>query len=349
MYAAFGLIATLLTWAIAVGWTVDPNMLSLHAFYKARLTRAYLGASNRRRRRAQRRITEAVVGDDLPLAELRNCRRGGPYHIVNATLNLVGGRDLSTAQRSAANFILTQHYCGSLRTGYRPTNRYMRGGMTLGTAVSISGAAASPNMGSKTPTAALAMLMTFFNVRLGYWAATPDAEGWQFGQARLWPFYTLREFLSQTHDLSSFCYLTDGGHFDNTGLYALIERGCRYIVIVDCGADARPCFADLGDAIRRCRIDFGTEFDLDLSPVIPAGQRGDRRAESHYLAGRITYSVPHLRRLHRTSMTEAGQIDASGYLIVVKPMRGERNGGCAAVRVREHRFPPADHGRPVVR
>ncbi len=338
VHAAFGLITTLLTWAIAIGWTVDPNMLSLHSFYKARLTRAYLGASNRRRRHTQRRITEAVVGDDVPLAELRNCRRGAPYHIVNATLNLVGGRDLSTAQRSAANFILTQNYCGSPRTGYRPTSEYMRGGMTLGTAVSISGAAASPNMGSKTPTAALAMLMTLFNVRLGYWAPTPNSEGWHFGQARLWPFYTLREFLSQTHDLSSFCYLTDGGHFDNTGLYALVERGCRYIVVVDCGADPSPCFADLGDAIRRCRIDFGTEFDLDLSPAIPSGEGGRRRTEGHYLLGTITYSTAHLRRLHRIGLGDAAALDRTGYIIVVKPMRG----GSETVDVRQYGFENGD-------
>ncbi len=334
VHAAFGLITTLLTWAIAIGWTVNPNMVSLHGFYKARLTRAYLGASNRRRRGSGMRITEAVVGDDLPLAELRNCRRGGPYHLVNTTLNLVGGRDLSTAQRSAANFILTQNYCGSLRTGYRPTQHYMRGGMTLGTAVSISGAAASPNMGSKTPTAALAMLMTFFNVRLGYWAPTPNADGWEFGQARLWPFYTLREFLSQTHDLSSFCYLTDGGHFDNTGLYALIERGCRYILVIDCGADPQPCFSDLGEAIRRCRIDFGAEFELDLDPIVSAGSDGVCAARSHYVAGTVTYSAAHLRRLHGVDMASARAIDPVGYIIVVKPMRV----GNETVDVRQYGF-----------
>ena len=60
----------------------------------------------------------------------------------------------------------------------------------------------------------------------------------------------MREFLSQTNDLSSYCCLTDGGHFDNTGLYSLVQRGCRHIVVVDCGADpAPPSFEDLGDAL----------------------------------------------------------------------------------------------------
>ncbi|MDB5035499.1 MAG: hypothetical protein JWQ98_2740 [Chlorobi bacterium] len=319
IHGAFCLMTTFLACAVALGWTVDPNMLSIHAFYKARLTRAYMGASNQARRVQQKEINEAVEGDDLPLTSLRNCQRGGPYHLINTTLNLVAGRDLATAQRSAANFILTQGYCGSARTGYRSTKHYLSGGFTLGSAVSVSGAAASPNMGSKTPTSSLAMLMTMFNVRLGYWAPTPNKESWQSPQARLWPFYTLRELLSQTNDLSSYCYLTDGGHFENTALYALVERGCRYIVLADCGADPRPCFSDLGDAIRRCRIDFGIEVDLNIIPVKvkPDGDGDERYGTQHFVVGRIRYSEAHARTLGwKQCETKESR---TGYIIVVKP------------------------------
>ena len=75
---------------VGLGWMSDPNVLSMHSFYKARLVRAYLGASNADRRGAQ--ITEAVAGDDLPLRALCNHDRGAPYHLVNTTLNLVGER-----------------------------------------------------------------------------------------------------------------------------------------------------------------------------------------------------------------------------------------------------------------
>ncbi|MEP7220171.1 MAG: hypothetical protein ABI876_14705, partial [Bacteroidota bacterium] len=110
IHGAFCLMTTFLACAVALGWTVDPNMLSIHAFYKARLTRAYMGASNQARQVQQKEIYEAVEGDDLPLTSLLNCQRGGPYHLINTTLNLVAGRDLATAQRSAANFILTRGY-----------------------------------------------------------------------------------------------------------------------------------------------------------------------------------------------------------------------------------------------
>ncbi|HKQ53257.1 MAG TPA: hypothetical protein VJT74_12865, partial [Pyrinomonadaceae bacterium] len=290
LLTALGLLAGLMVWIIALGWMVDPNAVSMHQFYKGRLVRAYLGASNVRRFNERKEITEAVAGDDVPLAKLKNCQRGAPYHLINTTLNLVAGRDLTTAQRSAASFVLAQNYCGSSRTLYRQTWQYMSGRLTLGAAVAASGAAVSPSMGAKKPTAALAMLMTLLNVRLGYWAPTPNHENWMQAQPRLWPFYLLREFLSQTNDLSSYCYLTDGGHFDNTGLYSLVERGCRYIVMADCGADPQPCFEDLGDVIRRCRIDFGTEIDLDIEPFLKGSAQGQ---EQQFVVGTIKYSRKH--------------------------------------------------------
>lgn len=313
-----GLLAAVVVWIVALGWMVDPNAVAMHQFYKGRLVRAYLGASNvRRNRHGKKEITETVAGDDLVLESLHNCDRGGPYHIINTTLNLVGGRDLATAQRSASSFTLSQGYCGSGRTDYRPTTHYMSGLLSLGTAVAASGAAVSPNMGSKKPTAALAMLMTLLNVRLGYWAPTPSGEAWRSSQPRLWPLYLLREFFSQTNDVGTYCYLTDGGHFDNTGLYSLIERGCRYIILVDCGADPKPsCFQDLGEAIRRCRIDFGTEIDLSLDSLVNV--ENDRGC----VFGRIRFSAHHLRALLKESEEpeDSESVDeGTGIIIYVKP------------------------------
>jgi len=314
-----GLLAGACVWVGALGWMVDPNSVSMHQFYRSRLVGAYLGASNLlRRKQGDKEITENVFGDDLPLESLANPSRGAPYHLINTTLNLVGGRDLATAQRSASSFILSQKFCGSRRTGYRPTSLYMNGQLSLGTAIATSGAAVSPNMGSKKPTAALAMLMTLLNVRLGYWAPTPNKEAWKLSQPRLWPFYLIREFLSQTNDVSTYCYLTDGGHFDNTGLYSLIERGCRYIVLVDCGADPHAKFQDLGEAIRRCRIDFGTEIDLSLDNFM-----GARSNVQHcVVAGTVTYSCAHINKLEGTELEEEIEEHKklrTGTILYIKP------------------------------
>jgi len=198
--------------------------------------------------------------------------------------------------------------------------------------VAISGAAASPNMGAKTPSAALAMLMTLNNVRLGYWAPTPSMDAWTSPQARLWPYYTLREFLSQTNDLAQYCYLTDGGHFENTALYSLIERGCKYIVLLDCGADPRPpCFADMGDALRRCRMDFGTEIELDIKPL-----QSDKKkiAQEHWIVGTIKFSEDHLAKLQRRGE------DPYGILIWIKPtLTGDEPADVRQYAIENRNFP----------
>ncbi len=304
-------ISTVMAWALAVGWTVDPNLISLHHFYKSRLTRAYLGASNPKRTRDGRRITEADEGDDVPLWKVLDAvHRGAPYPLINTTLNLIGARDLATEQRRSDRFLLSPGFCGSSRTSYRPTREYMGGSLGLGTAVAVSGAAVSPVMGSLTPNAALTVVMALLNVRLGYWIPTPGKSRWRAVTATVWPWYMMKEVLSQTNDLSSYCYLTDGGHFDNTGVYSLIERCCRHIVFVDCGADPNRRLDDLAIVIRRCRIDFGTEVDIDLSAL--HSEQGP--AEDRCLAaGRILYSDEHANRL---GIAQEGR---EGSLTVIKP------------------------------
>jgi hypothetical protein len=287
-------IVLLTGFVICTGWLADPNLLSIHGFYKARLARAYLGASNTARRNEE--ITDMAPGDDVNLTALWNHDAGGPYHIINTTLSLVGGSDLAMSQRSAENFIMSRYHCGSARAGYRPTAEYMEGQLSLATAAAISGAAVSPNMGSKTPSAALALFLSLFNVRLGFWAPTPAGRRWREPHARLWPFYILRETLSNTGQIGAYCYLTDGGHFDNTGLYALVERGCRFIVVCDCGADPNLQFEDMGVAIRRCRIDFGTEIDLRIDDFADQSER-DRISKTHVVWGTITYQPEHLHML----------------------------------------------------
>ena len=322
-------IALMIGAVIAVGWLADPNLLSLHGFYKERLARAYLGASNAARKNEE--ITDAAPGDDVRMTALWNHDAGAPYHLVNTTLSLVGGSDLAMSQRSAENFVMSRYHCGSARTGYRCTADYMSGKLSLGTAAAVSGAAVSPTMGSQTPSAALALLLSLFNVRLGFWAPTPSGRRWNEPHARLWPFYLLRETLSNTGTLGTYCYLTDGGHFDNTALYALVERGCRYIVVCDCGADPRLGFEDIGVAIRRCRIDFGVEIDLHID-AFRAREDASDTARTHVVWGTIKYQREHLEMLGLDTAKNAGVI------VWVKPSVTALN----AADVRQYRLAHAD-------
>jgi hypothetical protein len=152
-------------------------------------------------------------------------------------------------------------------------------------------------------------------VRLGYWVPTPGGMDWEAPQARFWPFYLLREFFSHLADTGSHCYVTDGGHFENTGMYSLVERGCQSIVLTDCGADPDCVFDDLANLVRRCRIDFGAEITFpSLTPFSRETLAADRKP---YVRGEIHYSRAHLGALGWELADD--EKTPVGHLLVVKP------------------------------
>jgi hypothetical protein len=96
----------------------------------------------------------------------------------------------------------------------------------------------------------------------------------------------LKEPMVRLQALMRNVHLSDGGHFENLGLYELIRRHCRYVIVSDCGADPEVAFDDLANALRRVREDFGVEIDLDVEPLRPGP---DKRSAQHAVVGTIHY------------------------------------------------------------
>jgi hypothetical protein len=71
------------------------------------------------------------------------------------------------------------------------------------------------------------------------------------------------------------------------GLYELVRRRCRYIVICDAEEDGDLQFGGIGMAIRKCRIDFGAEITLDLRPLTHIGDT--QFSSTHCVIGSIRY------------------------------------------------------------
>jgi hypothetical protein len=281
---------TVLAWMIlalglasfVAGFFVDVNRFSLHRMYRNRLVRAYLGASNRDRR------PNPVSGFDprdgeVRLASLRPAQDGEAmrlFPIVNVTLNLIRGEKLAWQERQSESFSMTPLHCGNFYEGYRRTEDYgsHHGGVSLGTAMAISGAAASPNMGYvSTPT--LTFLLGLFNARLGMWLANPNESGKRVVSSagpRHATVHLLRELLGATNRYSPYVNLSDGGHFDNLGLYEVVLRRCRLVVVSDAACDPGFGFGDLGNAIRKIRIDFGIpiEFERPGIAILPRATNG---------------------------------------------------------------------------
>jgi hypothetical protein len=259
--AALGLVLIV---GLVASCRVNINRFSLHALYRNRIIRGFLGASNRKR--APNRFTNFDESDNLRVHELwphgekigpRNWR---PFHVVNMALNLAASKNLAWQERKAESFTASPLHSGSSQLGYRDSKTYGDGeGISLGTAVAISGAAASPNMGyhSSPP---LALLLTLFNVRLGWWLGNPGTAGEKTYNRSSPPFAIkplLFELFGQTTDTADYVYLSDGGHFENLALYEMVRRRCRYIVVIDAGCDKEFAFDDLGNAVRKIWIDFG--------------------------------------------------------------------------------------------
>ncbi len=295
---------------------IDINLFSFHSFYSNRLMRCYLGASRDPAARRPNGFSQFDLHDDLDLAPPKDDTHPlKPLHIVNAALNVSKSENLAWQERKALSFALTPLYCGyatdpTLAHGeddgarsYCPTAAFMkepryRGGkLGLATAMAISGAAASPNMGHHT-SPALAFLLTVFNVRLGRWMRNPrvpintarNVSNWRRSIQASEIFrirYLLMELFGATTESDDYVYLSDGGHFDNLGIYELVRRGCRYIIASDAGADPNYQFEDLGNAIRKCRIDFGVSIDLDPSVIRPRDETGLSTATC--VIGKIDY------------------------------------------------------------
>ena len=254
-----------------MGWFVDINRFSLHAGYRDRLIRAYLGASRGSRRRPNP-FTGFDEDDNVQMAELRGNR---PFHVVNMALNLVAGKDLAWQDRKAETFTASPLHAGSFRLGYRDTAEYglHRGhqdvAISLGTAVAISGAAASPNMGYHS-SPVVTFLLALFNVRLGWWLGNPGPAGnrtFDTPGPRFAPGSLFAEAFGLTDNDHPYVYLTDGGHFENLALYEMVLRRCRYIVVSDGGQDGEFTFEDLGNALSKIRVDLGVPIKFGRIPL----------------------------------------------------------------------------------
>jgi hypothetical protein len=302
--------------AWVAGRFVDVNIFSLQGVYASRLIRCYLGASRTKvnlhtdrprgaspHSHGPDRNANLITGfdplDDMPLADLKvggptpveGLRKKeqpttyrGPVLLINTALNLVRGEELAWQERKAESFVLTARYCGCRNTGYRPTEGY-GAGLGLGAAMSISGAAVSPNMGYHS-SGAVTALLTLFNARLGAWLDNPREPCWQARGPRSSCWHPLKELLGRTDDRYKYVYLSDGGHFENLGVYELVRRRCRFIILCDGTADPDFRFQDLGNLIRKVRIDFGVRIEIDLSGL---QRRQDGRAASHAAIGKIHY------------------------------------------------------------
>lgn len=328
-WAVAGVLVFLALVGLVMGWFVDINRFSLHAAYRDRLIRAYMGAS-RGSQRQPHPFTGFDEDDNLQLREMRGNR---PLHIVTMALNLVGGDDLAWQDRKAEPFTASPLHAGSFHLGYRDAQEYGlhrdgRGALSLGTAMAISGAAASPNMGYHS-SPVVTFLLALFNVRLGWWLGNPGRAGdktWNTPGPRFAPSPLFAEAFGLTDDQHPYVYLSDGGHFENLGLYEMVLRRCHFIVVSDGAEDSSFTFEDLGNAVSKIRIDLGVPIrfdrilirprpkDLEVYDVRSEEAKGKEITQPYCALARICYSC-----VDGIPAGEERGKDVDGWLLYIKP------------------------------
>ncbi|MCZ4291144.1 patatin-like phospholipase family protein [Hoeflea alexandrii] len=300
---------------IFVSLTFSENANTLHGLYRDRLNTAFALGPNKPGE-AKDRKKEA---QSLALSELET--DVAPLLLINATLNATRYSDKEYDEdeikrdafdpakrgRRAEFFQFSKTHIGSDATGYVCPGQYDQSNrkVDLATAVAISGAAVSSNSG-RVGTPLLSPTLALLNLRLGYWLDNPNSIAGEYNVPKwteIFSLYLLQEAFGLLRTSSRKLLLSDGGHIDNIGLYQLLKRRCKVIIVIDSEADPAMNFGALADAQRFARIDLGHRIDIDWMPIrASARNRSANRTESvsksdpshgnHFAIGKILYSGP---------------------------------------------------------
>ncbi len=286
---------------LIAAYKIPINKVSIHRYYRDRLMETFTPD-----------VCKVITGKDPYEASKANTHQlhkclpdevnDMPYHIINTNVILVESNIAKFRGRGGDNFILSPLFSGSNATGWLDTEKFADGSITLPTAVAISGAAANSDSGvagkGLTINPLISILMSIFNLRLGYWTVNPNNKEIQPDQS-VNPNYLVPGFWGtlgrkKINEDSKFVQLSDGGHFENLAIYELIRRHCRLIVCCDAEQDGGFVFQSLSNIIEKARVDFGVEIKIksdDLNKLVYRQYDDDEIdfADQGYLVADIIY------------------------------------------------------------
>jgi hypothetical protein len=247
---------------------LDINVASLHHYYRAKLSDAFLLRPS------------GEPADPMNLSTFDG--RRALFPIINCALNVPNSKDPVMRGRLSDVFAITPVAAGAGVLGYLDTPSWEKSNpnLDLGSTIALSGAAVSPQMGLRTKRYA-SFWLTALNLRLGIWLRRPGNTSRGPG---LWQL--VKEMTATADEHGAFLNISDGGHIENLGVYELLKRRCRFIVAIDGENDPTMTFHALTNLQRLAYIDFGIVLDLNLDDL-RLGEAGYSR--SHFQLCRIFY------------------------------------------------------------
>jgi hypothetical protein len=296
--------------AVYFAFFTNINYLGLYRFYRDRLMEAFMPSSASLKSwgtgysEADRYSIADLWPQDVPLPiqqneAVANRKLERPYPIFNTTAIMVNDSDPKLFERGGDNFILSPLYVGCASTGWQRTPAYItaHGPVTLPTAMAASGAAINSNAAyvgeGVTREKLVSVAMMLMNIRLGWWFARP-------GSRKRKPNHVVPGFSAGVLGFgytgkSNFVELSDGGNFDNLGLYELVRRRVKTIFILDGEEDGASAMPALVSVAQRIRDDFKVVIELDrrvddLMPLPTSGFPADVAfSKSAYFTAKVNY------------------------------------------------------------
>lgn len=324
----------------------DVTSLSLHPFYRRCLARTFA---------VRRGADKAVQYDDAEPTWLHlygKTTRGPKF--VFACSATISGPDKPAPGLNAVSFVMSADYVGGPELGWFHTKKLfqaasprIRRDLTVEAAVAVSGAAFASAMGRQNK--GVEKLLAISGARLGTWlpnpnfvrqlrdSTRPNGSG-SDALPRVWPKslpsirgggYLYREILGINDRDARLVQVTDGGHYDNSGLVEALRRRCRLIIVIDGGGDPPPLPVGLTDALRLARYELGVEVALNrtgpysVESITPGS--GKQFAKDDALASlnsRITRGAVVQGAI--TYPAAAGLDESTGTLIFAKAVLSER-------------------------
>jgi hypothetical protein len=328
-FALYGLFFV----ALALGFYANINYVGLHRFYRDRLMEAFMPTD---KAVTEGRSEPSPIADNYQISALQTDAGGVrpvPYPLINTNVVLINDADQKYATRGGDNFVISPLFVGSTATEWEDTKSFIekKGPLTLASAVAASGAAATASAGyigtGITMNPLVAATMSLLNVRLGLWVPNPRRAAFSWFNTIptfLHPGLVSGIFASKHTRNSRFIELTDGGHFENLGLYELVRRKLPLILIVDGEADPTISLSSLVSAVRRLEQDFkvtltfaeGRGPESIMMYEAKGYPAGLRYAEEPYMIGRLRYGHESFGTLIYLKSTLIKNLDftTAGYL-----------------------------------
>lgn len=276
-YWSFLFCGSLFLLSFFFGVFVNLNLISPSRIWRNRLMETFMPEINAV---DENRWQPAISADKTLLEDMCKGTNKKPYHIINTNLILANSEKVKFRSRGGDNFVLSPLYCGSSATGWCKTDKthgHFSRRVSLATAMATSAAAVNPNAGvsgeGATRNTIVSVMFIILNIRLGFWMTNPTKKPWKMPPNFFLPGLNGQLFGWGLKETNRNIQLSDGGHFENLGIYELIRRELAVIIISDGGADLQFNFDDLANAVEKVRVDFGTQIEFKkeypLSDLLP--------------------------------------------------------------------------------